>query len=207
MTGLSAQDNYLYLGSRSQNRVYRYTMPTIYGRVQHVYFNGYNQTRDIAITPDTIVWVASDNVDFPARGYDRNGVVVDYIDAALVSSARGVAIDPDGYLWLSNMDTDEIYKIDLAQGIETSDPENSLNITLSSNPFLSSVVIAGEGFVGNSEIAIYDIQGHLILQDSFDGSYTWDGSSSNSTPVPSGAYFAVVVDNNGNAASAKLLRL
>ncbi len=207
MTGLSAQDNYLYVASRSQNRVYRYNMPAINNRAQHVYFSGYSQTRDIALTPDTIMWVASDNASIPLRGYNRSGTVVDHIDPGLVSSARGVAIDPDGYLWVSNMDTDEIYKIDLTQGIETSDLENSLNIAVSTNPFLSSVVITGEGFAGNSVISIFDIRGHLIVQDSFNGSYAWDGSSSNSTPVPSGAYFAVVVDNNGNSASAKLLRL
>ncbi len=182
-------------------------MPGINNRAQHVYFNGYSQTRDIAITPDSIVWVASDNASIPVRAYNRSGVVVDYIDSDLVSSARGVAIDPEGYLWLSNMEMDLIYKIDLTEGIETSDPDNPLNISVSSNPFLSSVVITGEGFAGNSEITIFDIQGHLIVQDSFDGSYAWDGSSSNSTPVPCGTYFAVVIDNNGNCDTVKLLRL
>lgn len=180
-------------------------MPGITSRAQHIYFNGYSQTRDIAITPDTIMWVASDNASIPARAYNRSGVVVDHIDPILVSAARGVAFDTDGYLWLSNMDTDKIYKIDLTEGIETNDPDNSLNITVSSNPFLSSVIITGEGFSGNSEITIFDIQGHLILQDSFDGSYSWDGSS-NTTPVPSGTYFAVVIDNNGNCDTVKLLR-
>ena len=182
-------------------------MPGINNRAQHVYFNGYSQTRDIAITPDSIVWVASDNASIPVRAYNRSGVVVDYIDSDLVSSARGVAIDPEGYLWLSNMEMNLIYKIDLTEGIETSDPDNPLNISVSSNPFLSSVVITGEGFAGNSEITIFDIQGHMIVQDSFDGSYAWDGSSSNSTPVPCGTYFAVVIDNNGNSATVKLLRL
>ena len=181
-------------------------MPNISSRAQHVYFNGYSQTRDIAITPDSIVWVASDNAAIPVRAYNRNGVVVDYIDPDLVSSVRGVAIDPEGYLWLSNMEMDLIYKIDLTEGIESSDPDNPFNITVSSNPFLSSVVITGEGFAGNSEIAIFDIQGHLIVQNSFDGSYAWDGSS-NTTPVPSGTYFAVVMDNNGNSDTVKLLRL
>ncbi len=181
-------------------------MPGITSRAQHVYFNGYSQTRDIAITPDSIVWVASDNASIPAKAYNRSGVVVDYIDSDMVSSARGVAIDPEGYLWLSNMEMDLIYKIDLTEGIGSSDPDNPLNITVSSNPFLSSVVITGEGFAGNSEITIFDIQGHLIVQDSFDGSYAWDGSS-NTTPVPCGTYFAVVIDNNGNSATVKLLRL
>ncbi len=182
-------------------------MPNINYRTTNVYFNGYSQTRDIAITPDTIVWVASDNTSIPVRGYNRSGVVVDYIDSGLVSSVRGVAIDPEGYLWVSNMQADKIYKIDLTEGIETSNPDNPLNITVSSNPFLSSVIITGEGFAGNSEITIFDIQGHLIMQDSFNGSYAWDGSSSNSTPVPCGTYFAVVIDSNGNSVSAKLLRL
>ena len=71
---------------------------------------------------------------------------------------------------------------------------------------LPGVQATGEGFSGNSEITIFDIQGHLILQDSFDGSYSWDGSS-NTTPVPSGTYFAVVIDNNGNCDAVKLLRL
>jgi len=118
VTGLSAEANYLYLGSRNQNRAYRYTLPTIASRVSYCYFTLYSQTRDIVKTPDNLVWVASDNTTLTLACYNTSGVRVDDIMNDLVPHARGVAMDPDGYLWVSDPVNDLIYKIDLSLSLQ-----------------------------------------------------------------------------------------
>jgi len=118
VTGLSAVANYLYLGSRNQNRTYRYILPTISSRVSSTYFTSYSQTRDIVRTPDNMVWVASDNTTMVLACFNTGHVRVDDIMNDLVPYARGVAMDPDGYLWVSDPVNDLIYKIDLSLSLQ-----------------------------------------------------------------------------------------
>lgn len=96
----------------------RYTMPGISGPVNANMYTGYSETRDIAWLDNNIVWVASDWSSVTLRAYNSSGTWIDYITADLVPSATGVAIDPDGYLWVSDMDNDKIYKIDLETSLD-----------------------------------------------------------------------------------------
>jgi len=207
VTGLSASGNYLYLSSITQNRTYRYTLPGIAGRLSRNPFTGFSQTRDIAWLADNTVWVASDWTSVTLRLYNSAGTWVDYIPGSLVPYARGVAMDPEGYLWVSDMENDKIYKIDLTEGVEGTETSGTIDLSLSSNPFNASVVITGEGFPGEAHLEIYDIRGMLILEDTFEGAFTWNGSSTDGSQVPAGAYFAVVTDTQGNLGTTELLRL
>jgi len=198
----------LYLGSWSQNRTYRYVLPGIAGMVAVNPFTGYSQTRDIAWMPDGTVWVASDWTSVTLKCHNSSGTMVDYIDASLVPNARGVTVDPEGFLWISDMTTDLIYKVDISEGIGSSGGSAATELSVSNNPFSSFVVLTGESFGSGSTLEIYDIRGGIVLQDSFEGSYTWTGASGFSgADVPAGSYFAVVVDGQGNSASARLIRI
>jgi len=57
-------------------------------------------------------WYACNDTEFPIRVYNGNGALVDSISSSVLPAAHGVTFDSDGYLWVSNMNTDEIYKID-----------------------------------------------------------------------------------------------
>ena len=121
MTGLSAEGSYLYLGSRAQNWAYRYTLPSITGRTTYTYFNGFSNTRDIAKTPGmNNVWVATDNSGMTLGCFNSYYVRIDEITSDLVPYARGVAMDPAGYLWVSDPVNDLIYKIELSVALERS---------------------------------------------------------------------------------------
>jgi len=115
VTGLSAVGSYLYVSSRSQNRVYRYSLPYINGRNSSTQFGSGSSTRDIARADNGDIWVASDNENAPLRCYSSDGVFERYVDPFIVSSATGVAIDDEGYIWVSNADSDEIYRIDVSE--------------------------------------------------------------------------------------------
>jgi len=182
-------------------------MPGISGRTSSNPFYGYSNTRDIAWLPDNTVWVSSNWTSVTLRCYDASGTCVDYIDSSLIPNAWGVTIDTDGYLWVSDMEADKIYKVDLTEGIGSSEPGNSMSLSVSSNPFDAFVVITGEGFSSTAQLEIYDIRGRLVFRDVFNGSFSWNGVSLEGTPVPSGAYYAFVTDEDRNAGRVELLRL
>jgi hypothetical protein len=146
---------------------------------------------DTAVIPGGM-WLARDNGDSPILAYDTSGLLVGYVESSTVSSAMGLTIDDDGYLWASNPDDDKIYQIEVTTGIvqdETGSQARSL--TVNQNPFNSVAVIQGEGF-GPASIEIFDLTGHRLERADFQGSYTWDA-----TDEPCGTYFAVVRDQQG----------
>ncbi len=97
MTGLSAYGNYLYLGSRNQNRVYRYTLPNITTRTDFTYMAGYSMTCDIAMDgANNLAWVASESTSLAVRCYDNSNTMVDYIDISLIPNARALPSIPTG---------------------------------------------------------------------------------------------------------------
>lgn len=59
-------------------------------------------------------WYACNDSEFPIRVYDGNGALVETIASTVLPAAHGMTFDADGFLWVSNMDTDEIYKIDVS---------------------------------------------------------------------------------------------
>lgn len=202
MTGLAASGSYLYLGSQTQNKTYRYTLPNISNRANFLYFNEFNQTRDIVRTPDNNIWVASDNAGVVLALYNTSNTKIDYIMSYLVPYARGVAMDPDGYLWVSDIVNDKLYKIDLTEGIEDEHTSVSeVTLTTSANPFIGSVLITGTGFAANAMIEIFDLQGRLVSNDPFDGAFNWDAA------VANGIFFAVVRDDLGNCKILELVKL
>lgn len=62
---------------------------------------------------DSKWWYACNDPQYPVRVYNGNGVLVESIDSSVLPAAHGMTFDDQGYLWVSNMDTDEIYKIDV----------------------------------------------------------------------------------------------
>ncbi len=58
-------------------------------------------------------WYACNDSEFPIRVYNGNGVLVEAISSSVLPAAHGMTFDDEGYLWVSNMNTDEIYKIDV----------------------------------------------------------------------------------------------
>ena len=201
MTGLSASGNYLFLGSRNQNRVYYYTLPTIATRKDFTFMTGFSMTCDIAMNAaDSLVWVASENTSLAIKCYDTNNTMVDYIPVDMVPNARGMALDPNGYLWVSDIDADKIYKIDLTEGIEGGSSGNlDLSVIPSSNPFTGAVTIQVPG--ATASVTIFDMNGRQVESDNFQESWTWNSSA------PSGNYVFVVRDDQGATATLELLKI
>lgn len=200
MTGLSAYGNYLYLGSRNQNRVYRYTLPNITSMVSYTFLTGFSMTCDIAmIGADNLVWVASENTGLALKCYDNNSTMVDYIDIGLIPNARGLAIDPNGYLWVSDVDADKIYQVDLNEGVEGASEGIAFSVQPSANPFSGAVTLQAPGV--NATVTVFDMYGRQVAADSFQESWTWNSSA------PAGSYVFVVNDNSGNVETLDLVKI
>lgn len=199
MTGLSASGNYVFLGSRNQNRVYYYTLPGITTRKDFSFLTGFSTTCDIAMNAaDSLVWVASENTSLTIKCYDTNNTMVDYIGLDLVTNARGMALDPGGYLWVSDIDADKIYKIDLTDGIESGSIQG-LSVVPSANPFSGAVTIQAPGV--NTSVTIFDMHGRQVETDNFQGSWTWNSSA------PAGSYVFVVRDDQGATATLDMIKI
>ena len=115
MTGLYADGDYIYISSRAQNRSFRYSLPGIQGRTSSTAFGSGSRPLDIARGPDGIIWTATENSDMPLRGYDRSSRMVSYIDPSLVHSPVGVAVDDEGFLWVSEAGSSGLLRIDVSQ--------------------------------------------------------------------------------------------
>lgn len=202
MTGLAAKDaNYLYVSSRNQNSTYRYVAPGITSRYTYTQYAGGSQTRDIAITPEGHIWVATDWSSIPLRLYNTSNQMIDHIDNSLIPAARGVTIDGDGYLWVSDIQNDLIYKLDLTEGVGgSSGPGAVPSLAVSANPFSSSVTLTGTGFGEQAAVTIYSLGGRLLVDAPFNGSYLFGGSEE----VSRGVYLARVRDAEGTEAVLKL---
>lgn len=156
--------------------------------------SGLGTPYDIDIS-GSLIWVACDGADSPVKAYNTSGVLVNMIPGSVVeNAARGMAFESESILWVSNPDTDKLYKIDLSLGIseEGGWVEPAVDLRASSNPFSSSVTISGTGFGDGAMLEIFDMTGRMVVESPFDGSYTWNGAD-----VPCGAY--VVRVGNGEA--------
>ncbi len=58
-------------------------------------------------------WFACNDAAFPIKVYNGSGGLVESVSSSVLPAAHGMTFDSSGYLWVSNMNTDEIYKIDL----------------------------------------------------------------------------------------------
>jgi len=147
---------------------------------------------DIAFLSGGGVWIARDNADSPILAYNASGVLSGYVEGSVISAACGLAVDSEGHLWASNPDDDMIYQIDVitASGEENSSAVTPRSLTVSSNPFVGSVLITGSGFVG-ADVRIFDVFGRTVESAPFSGSYLWNAQS-----VSPGIYFARVSDSS-----------
>ncbi len=201
MTGLSASGNYVFLGSRNQNRVYYYTLPGVSTRKDFTYMTGFGATCDIAMNAaDSLVWVASENTGLAVKCYDTNNTMVDYINVSLIPNARGMALDPSGYLWISDIDADKIYQVDLSEGIEEGDQgTEGFSVVPSANPFSGAVTFQAPGV--NATVTVFDMYGRQVENDNFQESWTWNSSA------PAGSYIFVITDDQGESTTLELMKI
>ena len=200
MTGLSAYGNYLYLGSRNQNKVYRYILHGITTITDFTSLTGFSMTCDIAmIGADNLVWVASENSSLALKCYDDNNTMVDYIGVDLIPNARGLAMDTNGYLWVSDVDADKIYQVDLTEGVEEEGGNVSFTVEPSANPFTGAVTIQAPGV--NASVTVFDMYGRQVESDTFQESWTWNSSA------PAGSYVFVFNDSEGNIETLDLVKI
>ena len=200
MTGLSVDGNYIYLSSRNQNRSYRYVLPNITTRTNYAFYTGASMTCDMVVNvPDSIVWVASESPSIPIRCYDTSNTMVDYITPDLIPNARGMAMDPEGYLWVSDIENDKIYKVDLTEGIGEEAGTTPLNVVPSANPFSGAVTIQAQGLAAS--VSVFDMQGRQVVEDTFQESWTWYSSA------PAGSYVFVIRDESGNVETLDLVKI
>jgi hypothetical protein len=59
------------------------------------------------------IWYACNDSSYPVRVYTPSGTLVDTISSSIIPAAHGLCFDDNGYLWVSNLNTDEIYQVDL----------------------------------------------------------------------------------------------
>lgn len=140
------------------------------------------------------IWIARDNADSPILAYNTGGMCIGYVDGADIGgAAAGLAMDGDGHLWVSNPDNDTIYLLDVTTGIEEGQGSSieGRSVSVSANPFHSSVTISAEGF-GSAMLDIFDLTGRRVLSSEFHGAYTWSGAD-----VPAGTYYARIADAVG----------
>ncbi|MBD3369563.1 hypothetical protein GF402_04280 [Candidatus Fermentibacteria bacterium] len=209
MTGLATRcNNYLYVSSRAQNCTYRYTAPGISSRYHWTSFTYASETRDIAVTDQGYVWVATDWTSIPLRLYNINDQMVDQIGSALIPYARGVTIDSEEYLWVGDHQNDKIYKVDLTEAVEDDElaPVEGTSLSASCNPFSESVCITARGFGANSTVRIYSLSGALVHEGPFDGQLVFS-SRSTDQPIFTGTYMVVVSNPSGARSSLKLLKI
>jgi len=57
-------------------------------------------------------WYACNDSAYPIRIYNASGALVESISSSVIPAAHGMTFDDAGYLWVSNDNTDEIYKVD-----------------------------------------------------------------------------------------------
>lgn len=198
MTGACTNGSVLYfLGNDyySQPLIQTYTTGGSTSSLYMSYFPGIGSTRYDTAWRSGGVWIARDCAESPILAYDTNGACAGFVEGSLIGgAAMGLTIDDEGYLWASNALNDVIYKLEVTTGTAegSSAGLEPRGITLSENPFRSSVVITGTGF-GDAVIEIYDMSGRVVETSAFQESYRWDASG-----APAGAYLARISDQGGS---------
>ncbi len=167
-------------------------------------YEGGNSTGDI--------WAASDAADSPIKAYDTNGMLVSYIPEADLPAGiqpRGLCFDTSGYLWVSDENSDKIYKVDISSGVTGGGLLQEAHLALSSNPFSASVTISIAGVSGQPGLAIYDLTGRAVFtaQLSASGSFNWDGRAMSGEAVPFGTYIIRVTTPAGDVIQRLVTKL
>jgi hypothetical protein len=164
---------------------------------------------DIAFR-DNLIWYAVEDPAEPIQVYNSVGTMVFSIASSIVPGACGMTFDDEGYLWVSDDDTDLIYKVDLDEtGISGQEGGSSAeaSLALSMNPFHSSVDIQLTGFAGSVSTRILDMSGRTVAEFTSADQLTWNGEDRSGSQVPAGSYLVISSDQSGTTASARLIRL
>lgn len=64
------------------------------------------------------IWLAWDNPEQPIQKFAPNGSVVDFVPGSVIETAHGLTLDDTGYLWVSDMDADSIYMIQIVSSLQ-----------------------------------------------------------------------------------------
>ncbi len=150
---------------------------------------------------NNFVWLACSAPDSPVRCYNTAGTIVSTIPGSLTGgAAHGLDTDQaNGFLWVSNMNNDKIYKIGFTGTEERPAVQVPSILSASCNPFSESVAITGASAPG-SRIEVFDASGRIVREDQFDGSYVLSGDG-----LPGGAY--VVRVTGGTEGVLRLVKL
>ena len=204
MTGACTNGSVLYFFGKDYYSQYVTQQFSTGGSTSTVYmdhFPGLGTAYDTAWLSGGM-WIARDDSDSPILAYDTDGLCVGWVEGTVVSAAMGLTMDDSDYLWASNPDDDTIYQLSVTTGVAEGatsglDPQT---VSVSENPFRSSVVITGTGFT-EAVLDIFDVCGRRIESSPFSGSYTWDASD-----APAGAYLARIRDAEGSA-TVRMVRI
>lgn len=148
-------------------------------------------------------WVACSDPDTPIKAHDKGNGVVDSITTQVIPAAWGVAIDTEGYLWVSDMENDKIYKIDLSStGIDNSKLKIKTNSSVwyRDNRFTNSIMIYGSGFSDNATISVYNAAGKEVLTQQFNNPFVLNKGS-----VTCGMYIVQVTEQDYISKTMKLM--
>ena len=160
-------------------------------------------TYDIAFSSEG-VWVARDESDSPVLRYNTIGELTGYIMGSTVASAAGLAVDTDGFLWVSDPDSDKIYKLDTTVSIadENTFGISQVSLTPAVNPFTASVMINATGYAEGTTVEVFDLRGRLLETGSISASsYFWDASKE-----AAGTYLVRVSDTS-NSSVVRLMKI
>ena len=149
------------------------------------------------------VWVARDESDSPVLCFNTSGVLTNYIMGTTVPAAAGLAMDPEGFLWVSDPVNEKIYKVDITTSISetTAGCFGQGSIHPLANPFNTIAVIEAASYPSGSSVEIFDIRGRLVHTGSvIDGIYSWNALSE-----PSGTYM-IRVSNAGDSETLRLIK-
>lgn len=193
MTGLGSDSSKLYAIGASYYgySVETYTWTGTVGSTPYVNtFTGLGIPYDCDISGG-LIWTACDGADSPVKAFSTQGALVNMIPGEVVeNAARGVAFESANIVWVSNPETDKIYRIDLSLGIGGEEGGmEPVTLGASANPFSATVEIEGSGFGDGATLEIFDMSGRMIERAAFDGAFFWNGSN-----APSGAYIVRVAD-------------
>ncbi len=204
MTGAAFNGSTIYAfgniyGSTTQFSVHKYTTA---GSSAGQYMNQLDfpglepAVYDIAWSEQGM-WVARDESDSPVLRYNTDGVLTGYVMGSEVPAAAGLAVDDEGYLWISDPVNDKIYKVDTTTSIHggATAPVSPRTLQPAANPFAASSLINAGGFADGASVEVFDIRGRLVRTGSIQGgAYTLNGSG-----LPAGPYMVRVSDLNGTS--------
>ena len=204
MTGAAFNGSTIYAfgniyGSTTQYSVHKYTTA---GSSSGQYMNQLDfpglapAAYDIAYSAEGM-WVARDESDSPILRYNTSGVLTGYVMGTDVPAAAGLAVDDQGFLWVSDPDSDKIYKVDTSTSIDgaTAGVFDSRLLAPQMNPFSSLTVVSVQGFAGGASVELFDTTGRRMQSGTVqDGTFTVDGAS-----LPAGTYILRVTDSAGSS--------